>query len=95
MCINKYKLPLNLSLNPTLNPKCPLNCAPALCEQLVEEAAHLAGAAVLEGRRVTLLHPPVEVERVQEPPQSGGGNTYMMSVVRGGGPPIHCCVSTW
>ena len=40
----------------------------ALTEELVEESADLAGAAVLDGGRVLLLHPPVQVERVQEPP---------------------------
>ena len=39
----------------------------ALAEELVEEAADLARAEVLDGRGVLLLHPAVEVERVQEP----------------------------
>ena len=39
----------------------------ALAEELIEEAPDLARAAVLDGRGVLLLHPAVEVERVQEP----------------------------
>ena len=45
----------------------------ALAEQLEEEAPDLARAAVLDGRRAPLLHPPVQVEGVQQP--TGWGRT--------------------